>query len=452
MSETGHAAKPRDGGDDGPVTEFGGSAGAVVIMVASYGLVYFMWIAWRFHDGATPFPTSLSEVSGFTSSAIEQISTHAAPTWEAAFVYLGFVAMQAGFAAFLPGIRVKGLPLPSAGGRRLEYVANALWAWYATLALVSLLHFSGVYPLGRVADNFGSMLTIAVGFSTAVSLLLYFGARLTGNAHRMSGRPIHDFFMGAWLNPRIGRLDLKMFAEARTSWLLLFLLTASAAAKQFETWGTISTPMIFMLVAHGLYTNAIMKGEECIPYTWDIFYEKLGWMLTFWNFAGVPFFYCFNAYYLLQRAPFEHSIPYTVMCFSLLIGAYFVWDTAQAQRNHFRMQERGTLIRRKAFPQLPWAHLKDPRYMETAQGSKLLIDGWWKYARKIHYTADIVMALSWGLICGFDHYLPYLYVSFFVVMIVHRERRDFARCRRKYGADWERYTREVPHVFIPRVY
>ncbi len=32
--------------------------------------------------------------------------------------------------------------------------------------------------------------------------------------------------------------------------------------------------MIFILVAQGLYTNAVAKGEECIPTTWDIFYEK----------------------------------------------------------------------------------------------------------------------------------------------------------------------------------
>jgi hypothetical protein len=31
------------------------------------------------------------------------------------------------------------------------------------------------------------------------------------------------------------------------------------------------------------------KGEECIPQTWDMFHEKWGFMVIFWNFAGVPF-------------------------------------------------------------------------------------------------------------------------------------------------------------------
>ncbi len=62
------------------------------------------------------------------------------------------------------------------------------------------------------------------------------------------------------------------------------------------------------------------------------------------------------------------------------------------------------------------------------------------------------MALSWGLICGFDHVLPYFYFAFFLVMISHRAHRDIARCRRKYGADWDRYCEKVPYLLIPGVY
>ena len=80
------------------------------------------------------------------------------------------------------------------------------------------------------------------------------------------------------------------------------------------------------------------------------------------------------------------------------------------------------------------------------------MQGWWRYVRKPHYTADILMALSWGLICGFDNVLPYFYVTFFVVMIPHRARRDIARCKKKYGKDWDRYTKDVPHLLIPKVF
>ena len=75
---------------------------------------------------------------------------------------------------------------------------------------------------------------------------------------------------------------------------------------QYKTEGSLSYSMIIILTAHFLYTNACMKDEECkecIPTTWDIFYEKWGWMLVYWNLAGVPFVYCFQAYYILKNKP-----------------------------------------------------------------------------------------------------------------------------------------------------
>lgn len=424
-------------------------------MLASHALLYFMWLAWRFHGGAVPHPNGLTDTPAWFARMAGLVVEHAAPTWEAVAIYGGFLLAQLLAYAWLPGLEVKGLPVPAEGGRQLSYRINGIWAWYLTLITVLVLHVTGVFPLPRIGELLGPLMTSAMLVANATAVVLYLGAKLAGRRrrfpHRSSGSPLYDFFMGVWLNPRIGVVDLKMWAEIRVSWILLFLLTLGAAATQHAEHGHLSTPMIFMLVAHGLYTNACMKGEECIPTTWDIFREKWGWMLVFWNLAGVPFLYTFNSWYLASRPPFEHSLPYTIMCFALLLGAYYVWDTAQSQRNRFRMMERGTYVERRAFPQLPWGTLRSPRTLETRSGSKLLVDGWWRYARKIHYTADVAMALSWGLICGFDHFLPYLYFSFFVVMIGHRARRDIERCRRKYGEDWDRYVREVPWLFVPGV-
>jgi delta24(24(1))-sterol reductase len=45
--------------------------------------------------------------------------------------------------------------------------------------------------------------------------------------------------------------------------------------------------MLVMLLATGLYINACAKAEHMIPQTRDMFHEKFGWMLIFWNMAGV---------------------------------------------------------------------------------------------------------------------------------------------------------------------
>ena len=432
--------------------EFGGTLGAAFIITLSHAMMLYLWIAWRFHEGAVFYPAGLSDVGPFFARVWEQIAAHAVPSWSTFAIYWAFLVLQGLMAALLPGLEIKGLPIPSRGGKRLVYRCNGITAWWLTLAGVAVLHVTGIFPLQTIYERFGSFMIVAMITANAIAIAVYVGARVTGNAERMSGSVLHDFFMGAWLNPRIGMLDLKMWAEIRVSWLTLFLLTASGAAYQHATYGTVSGPMIFMLAAHFLYANACMKGEECIPMSWDFFHEKWGWMLIFWNLAGVPFVYCFGSMYIASCPPFELSVPYTVFCFALLFGAYYVWDTANSQRNRFRMQLNGAYVKRMAFPQLPWGTLRNPRYLDTDAGSRLLVDGWWRYARKPHYTADVLMALSWGLICGFDHFLPYFYVMFFVVFILHRAHRDMVRCRKKYGADWDRYGKEVPYLFIPKVF
>ena len=97
------------------------------------------------------------------------------------------------------------------------------------------------------------------------------------------------------------------------------------------------------------------------------------------------------------------------------------------------MQLRGNYKERWTFPQLPWGTLKNPEYIKTKSGGTLLTDGWFKYARKIYYTSDFVMALGWGLSCGIDGFLPYFYPIFFGTMLAHRLQRDIKRCRDKYG-------------------
>lgn len=68
---------------------------------------------------------------------------------------------------------------------------------------------------------------------------------------------------------------MKLWAEIRISWNLLFFLTCSAVSKQYQTTGQVTPEMWFMFVAHFLYANACQKGEEYICTTWDIFHERV---------------------------------------------------------------------------------------------------------------------------------------------------------------------------------
>lgn len=199
-----------------------------------------------------------------------------------------------------------------------------------------------------------------------------------------------------------------------------------------------------------------MKGEESIPYTWDIFQEAWGWMLIYWNLAGVAFAYTFNGRFIYSQGASLEELPTWAVAFFVVgvILAYWVFDEANAQKNRFRARKlSGAFVERPwAFPQMPNATLENPKYLTTARGSSLLMDGWWIYARKPHYTADLCLALLLCFPCGFSHFLPYFFACFFLPMLVHRSIRDSKRCAEKYGKDWDEYCRQVPYILVPGIY
>lgn len=183
-----------------------------------------------------------------------------------------------------------------------------------------------------------------------------------------------------------------------------------------------------------------------------MYYEKWGFMLIFWNMAGVPLSYCHATLYLANHHPSTYRMPRPLLAllFIVYLFMYWIWDTTNSQKNRFRQQERGgQALQRKAFPQLPWQTVENPRIIKTATGDSILADGWYGYARKIHYTCDFFFALSWGLVTGFNSPFPWFYPVFFAGMIAHRAIRDIEKCRKKYGEAWTEYERLVPYLFIP---
>ncbi|KAL9061077.1 MAG: hypothetical protein Q9206_000709 [Seirophora lacunosa] len=435
--------------------EFGGSMGVGAMMVTFPLLMYYLWIGATYYDGHLPWPATHQGFPEFFKQLGNLAYEGAFPNTKAWAVYWGFLIFEAACYLFLPGITVQGKALPHEGDRRLDYYCSGLWSFYMTIAAAAALHLSDVFPLYTILDEFGPLMSVAIISAFAISFIAYFSALYRGAQIRMTGRPIYDFFMGAELNPRIfGQLDLKMFSEVRMPWYLLFLISAAAATRQYEQFGYVSAEVGFLIMAHFLYANACAKGEECITTSWDMYYEKWGFMLIFWNFAGVPLSYCHCTLFLANHAPsvYRWNRPALVAFYASYLLAYWVWDTTNSQKNRFRQEERGTLIERRTFPQLPWQTVKNPRIIKTQAGESILADGWYGYARKIHYAADMYFALSWALITGFDSPLPWFYPFFFALMISHRAYRDIKKCEAKYGEAWQEYKRQVPYLFIPYVF
>ena len=249
--------------------EFGGSLGVSTIMVGFTLIMYYMWIGATYYDGKLPLPQQGQTIGDFINDLGNMVYEGAYPSLKAWTIYWTFFVCEMAFYCLLPGVWAYGKPLPHEGGRQLKYYCSGVWSFYTTIVVTAALHFSGLFPLYTLLDEFGPLMSVAMISGYLVAAIAYFSALIRGAQHRMTGYPIYDFFMGAELNPRMfGILDFKMFFEVRLPWYILFLLSCAAAARQYEQFGYISGEVGFLVMAHFLYANACSKGEECIVTTW----------------------------------------------------------------------------------------------------------------------------------------------------------------------------------------
>ncbi|KAI8712622.1 Delta(24(24(1)))-sterol reductase [Fusarium sp. LHS14.1] len=417
--------------------EFGGVLGTSALMVGFPLLMWYMWVGVKYYDGQLPLPKDGQSFTAFIQHIVALAYNGAFPTRKAWAIYWGFFLMEMAFYYIWPGVYGHGKPILHEGGRQLKYFCNAYVNFYATILVATFLHVTRLFPLYTVIDELGSVMSVAILSGFINSILVYISAFVSGKTHRLSGWPTYDFFMGAKLNPRIGILDLKMFYEVRIPWYILFLITSAVATRQYETYGHVAPEVVFLMFAHFLYANAGSKGEQLIITCWDMYFEKLGFMLTFWNMVGVPFSYCHAALYLASHHPDEyHWNRLALVSFGVL----------------YLQMERGQLVERKTFPQLPWQVIRNPKTIETDAGDRIMVDGWFGIVRKPGYPCDTFFALSWALITGFRSPFPWFYPVFFSITMVHRTRRDIKKCRLKYGKAWEEYEKAAPYHYIPYIF
>lgn len=112
-----------------------------------------------------------------------------------------------------------------------------------------------------------------------------------------------------------------------------------------------------------------------------MYYEKWGFMLIFWNLAGVPLSYCHCTIYLANHEPstYRWNRVFLTFLYIAYLFVYWVWDTTNSQKNRYRQQQRGAVVFRKTFPQLPWQTLENPEVIKTPDGGTILVSGWCEY-------------------------------------------------------------------------
>ena len=222
-------------------------------------------------------------------------------------------------------------------------------------------------------------------------------------------------------------------------------------------------PTVMVVFSQSAYVVDALYMEPAVLTTIDITTDGFGLMLSFGDLVWVPFVYSLQARYLSVH-PVTLGPSLLAAILAVQVTGLYIFRSSNSEKNRFRSD-----------PSNPRnAHLE---YIQTSVGSKLLTSGWWGTARHINYLGDWIMSWSFCLptlaagykltpsilypgtrlvstdgMAGWAIPITYFYMLYFAVLLIHRERRDEQKCRRKYGKDWEEYCRIVKWRIIPGLY
>ncbi|TSL68253.1 7-dehydrocholesterol reductase [Bagarius yarrelli] len=339
-------------------------------------------------------------------------------TWTAAKIYAIWVTFQVVLYTCIPDVTHKLLPGYVGGvqeGARTpaglinKYQINGLQCWIITHALwaANIYHFHWFSPT-IIFDNWIPLLWCTNILGYTVSMFVFIKAYLfptNPEDCKFTGNIFYDFMMGIEFNPRIGKwFDFKLFFNGRPGIVAWTLINLSYAAKQQELYGYVTNSMILVNVLQGLY---------------------------------------------LVYNPIQLSTTYAWSVLALGLVGYYIFRSANHQKDLFRRTQGECKI---------WG--RKPTFIECSyrsadsrvHKSKLLTSGFWGTARHFNYTGDLLGSLAYCMACGTGHLLPYFYIIYMTILLLHRCIRDEHRCGNKYGKDWKRYTATVPYRLLPGIF
>jgi Delta14-sterol reductase len=181
-----------------------------------------------------------------------------------------------------------------------------------------------------------------------------------------------------------------------------------------DSLANITDSMLLVLLFQGWYVADALYNEAAMLSTMDITTDGFGYMLSVGDLVWVPFVYTLQARYLAWN-PVELGGLKLSAIFILHGLGYYIFRSANGEKNDFRNGKNP----------------KNLSFMETKRGTKLLTSGWWGVSRHPNYFGDLIMGLSWCLPTGFNTPLTYFYIIYFIVLLVHRQRRDDHFCKEK---------------------
>ncbi len=352
---------------------------------------------------------------------------------EAAGLLLGLIAGLFILRKVVPGPLREGQVLPD--GTRKIYKLNGLRLFAIVIAIVDAGQATGLFPLAAVHRLFWPLLVVANVFAVAHVTVLFVAGRRRNRARGADERGVlHDWWFGPELNPEFWGVDLKVFGYV-PSLAGLWVLNASFAAAQWEQSGHLTTRMVLYQSFFTIYILNSFHFEYGLLQMWDVIAENFGWMLVWGDYVLVPFFYSLAGWFVLRNTAPMPGYQVAALISLFAVGLW-LFRGANQQKHRFKQNPQVRIWGKPA----------------SAIDGKLLVSGFWGIGRKLNYTGELLIYLSWTLCAGFRSPTPYLLPLWLAGLFTHRAWRDEQRCRAKYGPAWAQYCRTARFRMIPFLY
>lgn len=343
-------------------------------------------------------------------------------------------------------------------GKKLLYQINGLQSWTISHVVFIVLVLGGFIKGSIIANHWFEIFIICNILSICLAKIAYFKGLWAASYPadcKITESVLYDFFFGIEHNPRIGFFDFKLFFNGRPGIIAWSLINISFMFKQYENFGYVTNSMILLNILQGLYVVDFFWNENWYLFTIDIAHDHFGWYLAFGDLVWLPFFYTMQSVYL-SKNPENYGNLYCLIISLLGIIGYAIFRTANYQKDTFKKDSTNHLNSNST------NHLNSNStkylvaYYSTMDGkqysSKLMLSGLWGVSRHMNYTGDLILSLSYGLACGMDSIIPYLYFIFMLILLVLRCYRDEDKCSKKYGQAWNKYCEKVPYRLLPGIY
>ena len=360
----------------------------------------------------------------------------------AIFMVYGFLSIKLSKKRFTGPTNVDGVTP--------EYAANGFEFWTLSVFLTTLL--AAVFPsVPKIfSENFIPFIMVANIFGLLFVSYLYIRGKDTyhdkKNDEWEESSTLFKFLRGLEFHPKLFGVDIKQWTNCRygmISWQIIILLFMY---YYFQKNGFNNAVFVTVLL-QSIYIGKFFFWETGYFNTLDITLDRAGYYICWGCLVFLPALYTYTTYFLINRSP---NISWKVSLLIFLLGVYFTYKNYEVDRQKeiFKRDKENSIIDGKKAEYLDVKYERDGKIVD----SKLLLSGHWGFSRHTNYTYEILTSGMWSAV-GYQYGpVPFMYLLYIIILLVHRIYRDETKCSKKYGKYWKEYCKRVPYRLVKGIY